>query len=119
MHDDDMDECEAQMMGEAQAFDAATGMPVPNADSALATDDTTSASRRAALDDVAGVSSSPSSVETWQLTLAEKNQSNTQDLTVPHMVGIDEAGRGPVLGQINEHTTEFRHSTGRLTNEHR
>lgn len=103
---------EAQMMGEAQAFDAATGMPVPSGSNGAAMDDDAADARRAALAEVAGVSSSSSSspsIETWQLTLAEKNQSNTQDITVPHMIGIDEAGRGPVLGQIRlAHTAKGR-----------
>jgi hypothetical protein len=105
-----MDE-EAQLFGAAQAFDAATGMPVPRAGSVANSASSSSNERRAAeLADIAAqVTSKPEPV--WNLTLAQKNESNTGDIKVPHMLGIDEAGRGPVLGQCDK-DTHRRHIRG-------
>jgi hypothetical protein len=104
-----MDE-EAQLFGAAQAFDAVTGMPVPRAGSAATSASSSSNERRAAeLADIAAqVTAKPEPV--WNLTLAQKNESNTGDIKVPHMLGIDEAGRGPVLGQCDKHSRPV-HST--------
>ena len=84
------------MIGAAEELDVESGMPVSRR--GTASNSTTSTNTNPT------VATSPSSAngltETWMQTIAEKNASNTFDKTAPHMIGIDEAGRGPVLGSM-------------------
>jgi len=94
----------ATTLGAAQRFDAETGRVVGSGSdnmmhgsSAQILPDSSSL-RDMDSSDTAEVSGSV--VDDWTLSLSEKNASNTFDLSAAHMVGIDEAGRGPVLGSM-------------------
>lgn len=92
LDDSHMDDAAVEF-GEAEEFDPVTGMPVARAGSRVGATETSSyMSTMPTITTTLGTS--------WQRSLAEKNASNTADLNEPHMVGIDEAGRGPVLGSM-------------------
>jgi hypothetical protein len=91
---DDMDEGAIEF-GAQQEFDPETGMPVSSADGSAGT-----AAAAAYMSSMTPTAASPTSRETWMLSLAEKNAANTHDIKAAHMLGIDEAGRGPVLGSM-------------------
>src|SRR4051812_24194284 len=98
--DDALGEAQAELLGEAEEFDPVTGMPVARHAARDGPEpDAMDVDELRALEASSGAAAGTSAIEPWTRSLAEKNAHNTHDLKVPHMLGIDEAGRGPVLGQ--------------------